>query len=185
MKKVYISCYDNLDSKYKDLLIKTNTMRNNKIFSLVESNEELINNAFVDKDNVVNFVKKNMMKGADVTIFLVSEETKKRRISDWEARAAMTKYGIFDKCGIIIIYLPDLIEKYGSKIPRSVLPAILEKNINKKDVFMIETTWEKIKRDINIFDKLLNTAYAYSKMSNYELDDNITLENVSNFPVIK
>lgn len=185
MKKVYISCYENLDSKYKDVLIKSNEIRDNKIFTLIESNDDVINNAFVDKENIVHFVKKNLMKGADVIIFLVSEETKKRRISDWEARAAMSRYGIFDKCGIIIIYLPDLIEKYGTKIPRSVLPEILEKNINKKDVFMIETTWEKIKRDINIFDKLLNTAYAYSKMSNYELDDSIVLENQSNFPAIK
>lgn len=185
MKKVYISCYENLDSKYKEMLIKSNNLRENKLFSLIDSNEEEINNAFINKDNIVNFVKKNLMKSADVIIFLVSEETKKRRICDWEARAAMTKFGIFDKCGIIIIYLPDLVEKYGSKIPRSVLPSILEKNINKKDVFMIETTWEKIKRDMNIFDKLLNTAYAYSKMSNYEVDDSIVLENKSNFPVLK
>lgn len=185
MKKVYISCYENLDSKYKEALIKSNVVRENKLFTFIDSNEELINNAFVNKDNVVQFVKKNLMKSADVVIFLVSDETKKRRISDWEARAAMSKYGIFDKCGVIIIYLPDLIEKHGTKIPRSVLPTILEKNINKKDVFMIETTWDKIKRDINIFDKLLNTAYAYSKMSNYELDDSIVFENKSNFPAIK
>ncbi len=185
MRKVYISCYENLDGKYKDSLVKSNNLRENRLFTLVDSNEEVVNDAFINKENVVHFVKKNLMKGADVVIFLVSEETKKRRISDWEARAAMQKCGIFEKCGIVVIYLPDLVEKYGSKIPRNVLPEILEKNINKRDVFMVETTWDKIKRDINIFDKLLNTAYAYSKMSNYEIDDVVTLENKSNFPTIK
>lgn len=183
MKKVYISCYENLDSKYKDTLIKSNTIRENQMFTLVDSKNEIINNATINKDTIVSYVKKNLIKSADVVIFLISEETKLRRLSDWEARAAMIKEGVFEKCGIIIIYLPDIVDKYGGKIPRSVLPAILEKNINRKDVFMVETTWDKIVRDINIFDKLLNTSYAYSKMSNYVLDDNVIIENKSNFPL--
>ena len=184
MKKVYISCYENLDEKYKDALIQSNVIRDNKLFDLVETNEDIINNAFIDRSNIVQFVKKNMMKSAEVIIFLISEESKKRRIADWEARAAMTKFGIFEKCGIMIIYLPDITYKYGTKIPRSVLPAILEKNINKKDVFMVERTWESIKKDVNTFDRLINTAFAYGRMSKYELDDNILLENKSNFPHI-
>lgn len=97
----------------------------------------------------------------------------------------MSDYGIFRKCGIIIIYLPELIQKYGSKIPRSVLPSVLEININKPDVYMHETTWEKVIRDINVFDRLLNTAYAYGKMSKYTLDENIETENQSNYSNLK
>ena len=117
-------------------------------------------------------------------MFLVGDETKKRRVVDWEARAAMSKYGIFEKCGIVIVYLPELVEKYGAKIPRSVLPKIIKDNVDKSDVFVVETTWDKIKRDINILDKLLNTAYAYSKMSKYDVDiTSFEKDNFNNYPI--
>ncbi len=184
MKKIYISCYENNDYKYKDILIKSNEIRGNKLFTLVESDPDLIEKNFLSKkENIVPFIKKNILKTTDVVMFLISDETKKRRVVDWEARAAMTKYGIFEKCGIVIVYLPEIVEKYGNKIPRSVLPNILRENVENPDVFLVETTWDKIKRDINILDKLLNTAYAYSKMSKYQLDSPLEIENIKNYPI--
>lgn len=184
MKKVYISCYENSDHLYKDILVKSNEMRGNKLFQLIESNPDWIEKDYLTKkENIIPFIKKTILKTADVVLFLIGNETKKRRVVDWEVRAAMTKYGIFEKCGIVVVYLPELIEKYGTKIPRTVLPNILKDNIDKSDVFMVETTWDKIKRDINILDKLFNTAYAYSKMSKYDLDSTpIEIENINNYP---
>lgn len=181
MKKIYISCYENNDSKYKDILIEANKRRNNLIFELSDSTEKDFYNLIGDPNNIIEKIKTNLFRDAEVAIFLVGGETKKRKIANWEARAAMSEYGIFRKCGIIIIYLPDLIQRYGSKIPRSVLPNILEININRPDVYMHETTWEKVIRDINVFDKLLNTAYAYGKMSKYALDEKIETKNQSNY----
>ncbi|MBD5446005.1 MAG: hypothetical protein HDR31_01665 [Mycoplasma sp.] len=185
MKKIYISCYENNDLKYKNLLIDANKRRNNLIFELNNSTESDFYNLIGDSKSIIEKVKSNLFRDAEVAIFLVGDETKKRKISNWEARAAMSDYGIFRKCGIIIVYLPDLIQKYGSKIPRSVLPSILELNISKPDVYMHETTWEKIIRDINVFDRLLNTAYAYGKMSKYVLNEDIETENQSNYMNLK
>lgn len=185
MKKIYISCYENNDSKYKNSLIEANKRRNNLVFELNNATESDFYNYINDQKNIVERVKTNLFRDTEVAIFLVGDETKKRKIANWEARAAMSNYGIFKKCGIIVIYLPELIQKYGSKIPRSVLPKILETNINKPGVYMIETSWDKITRDINIFDKLLNTAYAYGKMSDYTLDENIEKENQTNYSSLK
>lgn len=185
MKRIYISCYENHDSKYKDILVKSNEVRGNKLFTLVDSNPDIIEKDFSSKkENIIPFIKKNILKNTDVVMFLIGDETKKRRVVDWEARAAMTKYGIFEKCGIVIVYLPELIEKYGAKIPRSVLPKIIRDNVDKSDVFVVESTWDKIKRDINILDKLLNTAYAYSKMSKYDVDISpFETDNFNNYPI--
>lgn len=114
--------------------------------------------------------------------FLIGNEIKKRRVVDWEVRAVMIKYGIFEKCGIVVVYFLELIEKYGIKIFRIVLFNILKDNIDKSDVFMVEIIWDKIKRDINILDKLFNIAYVYSKMLKYDLDlISIEFENVNNY----
>ncbi|MCF0217422.1 MAG: TIR domain-containing protein [Malacoplasma sp.] len=183
MKKVYISCYENSDYKYKEILIKSNEIRGNKLFTLVQSDSDFVEKDYLSKkDNIIPFIKKNVLRGADVVVFLIGEETYKRRVVDWEARAAMSSFGVLDKCGIVIVYLPELIEKYGSKIPRIVLPEILKVNVESNDVFVLETTWEKIKRDINILDKLLKTSYAYSRMSNYVLTTAMEKENICNYP---
>ncbi|WP_229502885.1 hypothetical protein [Malacoplasma iowae] len=95
----------------------------------------------------------------------------------------MLQNGFLKKSGIIIIYLPDIVEKYGTKIPRSVLPTILQKNLQKPDVFAIETTWEKISKDFFNLEKLISVAYAYAKISEYELDDEYKKENSHNMNI--
>ena len=87
------------------------------------------------------------------------------------------------KSGIVIIYLPDIVEKYGTKIPRSVLPTILQKNLQKPNVFAIETTWEKISKDFFNLEKLINVAYAYAKISEYEIDEEYKKENSHNMNI--
>lgn len=183
MKKIYISCYENKDEKYKRFLINQNEMSENKLFQIMESNYEAVNQAFMNKKNVVSFIKKNLMLAADVSVFLIGMETRKRRIIDWEARAALSNIGIFDKSGVLIIYLPDVTKEYGSKIPHSVLPKILRENIVKKNVYFAEETWEKLNNDLNAFDKLVSIAYFYNKMSKYDPIDieNIMMENETNY----
>ncbi|WPL39273.1 TIR domain-containing protein [Malacoplasma iowae] len=183
MKRVYISCYENNDRFYKNTIVNFNRNRNETLFKLIDSNESSFNEIQKGNPYFIELVKQLILKDSEVTIFLIGEETKKRKIVDWEARATMLQNGFLKKSGIIIIYLPDIVEKYGTKIPRSVLPTILQKNLQKPDVFAIETTWEKISKDFFNLEKLISVAYAYAKISEYELDDEYKKENSHNMNI--
>lgn len=173
MKKIYISCYENNDYDYKNKLIEKNFNRNNMLFGLI--NKEDINNEIFrkDKTNFIEIIKNKFLQDSEVLVLLVGEETKKRKSIDWEIRAAMTKTSLFDKCGILIVYLDDVIKKYHGKIPREILPKIISKNINNKDCFFLETTWNKFIHSYETIEKYINVAFAYGKMSKYELDKEI------------
>lgn len=82
MKKIYISCYENNDSKYKDILIEANKRRNNLIFELSDSTEKDFYNLIGDPNNIIEKIKTNLFRDAEVAIFLVGGETKKRKIAN-------------------------------------------------------------------------------------------------------
>lgn len=180
MKKIYISCYLNNDGWYKEYIIGNFINVANSQYDIVRKDKTEIN-AISRKPSIdiVENVKKIIFKDSEICIFLIGLETKLRRDVDWEARAAMYDVGMLKKCGIIIIYLPEVTDKYGTKIPRSLLPTILQKNVQSKDVFVVETTWDNLFKEENAFDKYISVAEAYGKMSHYELDDNILKDNVN------
>lgn len=182
MKKVYISCYENDDSRYKDKLIEINSDRNQTLFFNMPSDEKLLQ-IFAKKlnnDHFIENIKKNALKNTDVVIFLVGLETNKRMFVDWEVRAAMTETDLLKKCGIVVVYLPELFEKYGTKIPRSVLPKILQINMNNPNAFIYETSWHKIMQDVYNIEQILNIGFAYGQMSKYYLDNNYLKTNIKN-----
>lgn len=181
MKKVYISCYENSDKEFKNHLIKFNQDRNNVLFHLIDSQEKDFN-SIKNKDpfEFIDTIKKHILRDSDIVIFLIGLESHKRMTIDWEARAAMHDTNLIKKCGIVVVYLPDVCEKYGTKIPRSVLPKIIQKNMICRDAFILETTWSKLTHDINNIEKVLNVAFAYGQMSNYISDSNVQTKNESN-----
>lgn len=169
MKKVYISCYDNLDFKYKNYLIQANKTRNERFFEHIDNSLELAFKVNLDPVALVQFVKKSVLKNTEINLLLISLETKKRQEINWLVKATMLEYGLYPKAGFIIVYLPDVVKKYGPKIPHSVLPFVLSHNIKTKKAYVVEILWDKLIADLNVLESLLNTAYAYTKMSDYEL----------------
>lgn len=182
MKKIYISCYENADKKYMDSLIKSNEDRKNSVFDLINKTNESLLDKITNKSTIVESIKKNVLRDTEVCVFLIGPETNKRKEVDWIARAAMSSHGVLEKTGILIIYLPEIVSKYVSKIPHSVLPPILEKNIRRSDVYMVETTWRKISLDFYNLEKFLYTAADLARISNYELDDEILMHNLNKYP---
>lgn len=181
MKKIYISCYENSDIKYKNQLIEWNSKRNNTLFDCVNSSENEFYKIKQTQDEIfIDSVKKHILKDASVVVCLVGLDTGKRKIVDWELRAAMYESTLLKKCGIVIIYLPEVYEKYGSQIPRSILPKIIQKNIINRDASILETTWNKLELDINNIEKMLNVGFAYGQMSKYIVDEFIATTNQAN-----
>ena len=163
-------------------MININNSRNNSLFIPILSNEKDFYKLQINLPNSVfiESVKKHIIKNADIVIFLVGLESNKRRIMDWEVRAAISETSMLKKCGIVVVYLPEVVEKYGTKIPRSLLPKILQKNMMKNTVYVLETTWRKMMNDINDIERILNVGFAYGQMSKYIYDDNITVNNEKN-----
>lgn len=181
MKKIYISCYENSDIKYKDQLLQWNKMRNHTLFDCINSNENEFYKIKQTQDDIfIDSIKKHILKDASVILCLVGLDTGKRKIVDWELRAAMYESTLLKKCGVVVIYLPEVYEKYGSQIPRSILPNILQKNIINRDAHILETTWGKLEKDINNIEKILNVGFAYGQMSRYIVDEFIATSNQAN-----
>lgn len=82
MKKIYISCYENDDSKYKNALIEANKRRNNLIFELNNSTEKDFYNLMGNSVNIIEKIKTNLFRDAEISIFLIGNETKKRKIAN-------------------------------------------------------------------------------------------------------
>ena len=60
MKRIYISCYENHDSKYKDILVKSNEIRGNKLFTLIDSNPDIIEKDFSSKKEILFLLLKKI-----------------------------------------------------------------------------------------------------------------------------
>lgn len=181
MKKLYISCYENSDAKYKKQLIEWNRLRNNTLFEYIESKE---NDFYMFRQTydeaLIDSIKKHVFKDADVAMFLVGLDTHKRKTTDWEARAAIHETTLLKKCGIIVVYLPEVYQQYGEKIPRTLLPKIIQKNIINPNAYVLEITWNKIAQDINNLEKFLNVGFAYGQMSKYVSDSFVETSNQTN-----
>ncbi|MEF9984789.1 MAG: TIR domain-containing protein [Malacoplasma sp.] len=184
MKKIYISCYENNDMSFKQAIIDLNKKRNNCLFELINSSESEIENEFLslnnDEESFIHRIRNKYLRDADVMILLVGLETKKRKTIDWELRAAMSQTNLFSKSGILIVYLPEIIERFGAKIPRSILPNILLKNINTKDTFIVETIYSRLFKQFSYIEKCINVSYAYGQMSKYDVDESIKKNDDSN-----
>lgn len=181
MKKVYISCYSNEHQKYKNTLLDYG--KNKKLFLTNCSNEkdfDFLNTNNTD-DEIIKSVKLKILKDSDVSIFLIGKETSSRKIIDWELRASMINYGVLKSCGIIVVYLPEITDEFKEKIPRSVLPEILYKNISNPDCHIVETTWNRINKEVGHLEKLLNLALCYKNLSKYKIDKNIKIKNSSKY----
>lgn len=186
MKKIYISCYENNDRDFKEKIIELNNIRNGTIFNLINSHESdiqkeilLLNNTGDDK-SFIERIRNKYLRDADVVILLVGLETKKRKTVDWELKAAMTETNLFSKSGILIVYLPEITERFGAKIPRSILPNIILKNMELKETFIVETIYTRLFTPISYIEKCINVSYAYGKMSKYIVNEDVKKENDSN-----
>lgn len=184
MKKIYISCYENNDMVFKEKIIELNKMRKDTIFNLINSQESeiekeilLINN---NNQSFIERIRNKYLRDADVVILLVGLETKKRKTIDWELKAAMTETNLFSKSGILIVYLPEITERFGAKIPRSILPNIILKNMELKETFIVETIYTRLFTPISYIEKCINVSYAYGKMSKYIVNESVKKEDDSN-----
>lgn len=185
MKKIYISCYENNDKVFKEKIIELNKARNGAIFELINSQEEEIEKEILslninDSKSFIERIRNKYLRDADVVILLLGLETKKRKSIDWELKAAMTETNLFSKSGILIVYLPEITERFGVKIPRSVLPNIILKNMELKETFIVETIYTRLFTPISYIDKCINIAYAYGKMSKYIVNETVKKEDDSN-----
>lgn len=181
MKNVYISCYSSNDNFYKNEIKKVWNMRPH-LFNLIKSDQNDFNviKKTYDLDMIYN-VKLRILKNTDVYIFLVGDDASKRKTIDWEIRAAMVENGMLSKAGIIVVFLPEILNGCEEKYPTEKLPLILQKNINTLNTSIVLTDWYKITKDWLTFERVLNVAYAYSKKAKYIVDKNILQKDLINF----
>lgn len=184
MKKIYISSYSNEHQKFKNTLIEYG--KHKKIFLInnsVESDFNFLDTS--DGNELIRNIKVKILKNSEIAIFLIGKESSTRKIIDWELRASMITFGMLKKCGIIVVYLPEISEEYGDKFPRSILPEILYKNISNPNCHIIETTWNRINKEAGHLEKLLNLALCYRYISNYKLDKNIKTKNETKYSMFE
>lgn len=184
MKKVYISCYNNNDREYKNKLISLNKERNNTIFELIKSETKQYISLDPKQDGFTKWIKNKYLRDSEVLILLVGLETKNRKHIDWEVRAIMEENALYKKGGIMIVYLDDVVNKYGNRIPRSVLPKVLAENFGTQTAFFVETTWEKLTQNYSMLEKLIDVTYGFGKMSDYIINNDIQIKDESNVKFI-
>lgn len=172
MKKIYISAYAAEHKKYVDILSEYG--KNKKVFSTFFPNEKDFTFLGTSKGkNLIENLKIKLFRDSEIAIFLIGKDSKLRKTIDWELRASMSSFGIFKKCGIIVIYLPEITQEHGEIIPRSLLPEILYKNISNPNCHIIESTWQRINKESGHLEKLLNLSLYYRNTCNYDLNEDI------------
>lgn len=196
--KVFISYHHQNDQWYKNELVRLGEANDIFIDCSVELGE--IPDDW-DAQKIREYIRDQHLGETTVTILLVGTETKNRKHVDWEIYSSMYDGKINKKSGILVVHLPstncknhtlcspeekaavlpneknwisiDERTKYESRYP--YLPDRIIDNLLEKDVNISIVNWDDL--DISILKLLIDKAFEYRKLNNYDLSRQMKMRN--------
>ena len=158
--KVFISFYHHDDQQYKNYIDRN--LSGNIINKSVMPGE-------YDPDDSDEYIKRlireDKISDSSVIIVLVGNNTKKRKLVDWEIYAGL-RASINGNAGLIGIMLPSVSKTFDEKYSYDDMPARLADNI--KSGYATFCDWNYA---LNNFDKLIEDAFQ-SRITKKHLIDN-------------